>query len=238
NKVQLDQPPIVIGKGAMGEVYLATYRNETVVVKKSQRDMDILLKEYSNYAKLENHYNILKFYGVMRDSRHSFSLVLEYAQNGNLSSYLKTHTTTFSFKARVCRDIALGLMHCHNNNVLHFDLKPENILLDANLIPKLADFGISKTKSQMILDHGKAGGTLNYVAPERVCRDSKMREYFEKFPKLSDIYSFGLILWSVAKDGGHPYEGLDNEQIKEHKRNPTSMIELLRKLPQDTPEDY
>ncbi|PWU05528.1 MAG: hypothetical protein C5B43_03245 [Verrucomicrobia bacterium] len=140
-----------------------------------------LLKEYSNYFKLQDNNNILKFYGVIRDDQYSISLVLEYATNGNLSSYLKTHTIGWCFKAKVCRDIALGLMHCHDNNVLHFDLKPENILLDKDLVPKLADFGISKTKSQMVLDNGKAGGTINYVAPERVSGDCKMREFFYKY---------------------------------------------------------
>ncbi|RIA93658.1 kinase-like domain-containing protein [Glomus cerebriforme] len=188
-KVMMSTPPHIIGRGAMGEVYLATYQEETVVVKKSQRGVidNTLLQEYSNYFKLQNHRNILKFYGVIkdtgdiRDGRYSFSLVLEYAPNGNLSSYLKTNTVTWSFKAKVCRDIALGLMHCHDNNVLHFDLKPENVLLDKDLVPKLADFGISKSKSQMILDNGKAGGTMNYVAPERVCRDMKMRGFFDKY---------------------------------------------------------
>ncbi|RIB01946.1 kinase-like domain-containing protein [Gigaspora rosea] len=152
--------------------------------------MDLLLKEYSNYLKLRNHTNVLKFYGVIRDDKYTFSLVLEYASNGNLSSYLKTHTVDWNFKSRVCRDIALGLMHCHENNVLHFDLKPENILLDKNLIPKLADFGISKTKSRMVLDNGKAGGTLNYVAPERVSRDLKMRELFEKYVFFNFFFNF------------------------------------------------
>ncbi|CAG8669113.1 25522_t:CDS:2, partial [Racocetra persica] len=238
SKVTLSQPPVAIGRGAMGEVYLATFQNKLVVVKKSHRDMDLLLKEYSNYLKLRNHNNILKFYGVIRDDKYTFSLVLEYASNGNLSSYLKTHTVDWKFKAGVCRDIAMGLMHCHDNNVLHFDLKPENILLDKSLIPKLADFGISKTKSRMVLDNGKAGGTLNYVAPERVCRDLKMRELFENHPKLSDIYSYGLILWSVAKDGEHPYEGMDDDEIKEQKRNQDSMLLLIKQLPNTTPSEY
>ncbi|CAG8672311.1 25999_t:CDS:2 [Dentiscutata erythropus] len=238
SKVTLSQPPVAIGRGAMGEVFLASFQNKPVVVKKSQRDMDLLLKEYSNYLKLRNHTNIIRFYGVTRDDKYTFSLVLEYASNGNLSSYLKTHTVDWNFKARVCRDIALGLMHCHDNNVLHFDLKPENVLLDKNLIPKLADFGISKTKSRMVLDNGKAGGTLNYVAPERVCRDLKMRELFENHPKLSDIYSYGLILWSVGNDGEHPFDGMDDDEIKEHKRSPNSMYRLIKQLPNNTPSNY
>ncbi|KAG9295906.1 hypothetical protein G9A89_006645 [Geosiphon pyriformis] len=238
-KVSFSSPPLVIGRGAMGEVFLAKYQGKEVVIKKSQRDdVDVALKEYNNYSKLQKHENILKFYGVLRDGRHSFCLVLEYAPNGNLSSYLKTHTVNWDWKAKVCRDIALGLMHCHENNVLHFDLKPENVLLNIDCVPKLADFGVSKTKSQMVLDNNKAGGTLNYVAPERVCRDEKMRGFFERFPKLSDVYSYGLILWSVANDGEHPYDGLDDDEIKDAKRSFQSSIHLMKQLPKDAPEVY
>ena len=35
NKVTLPRPPLVIGKGVMGEVYLATFQGKMVVVKKS-----------------------------------------------------------------------------------------------------------------------------------------------------------------------------------------------------------
>ncbi|CAG8481850.1 9840_t:CDS:2 [Ambispora leptoticha] len=237
DKIQLSSPPIVIGRGAMGEVYLGTFQGKQVVIKKSLCEIDVR-KEYNNYFRLQNHPNLLKFYGVVREDRHTFSLVLEYAPNGNLSNYLKVNTVTWEWKAKVCRDIALGLIHCHNLNVVHFDLKPENVLLSANCVPKLADFGVSKTKSRMELDNNKAGGTLNYVAPERVCREEKMRAFFERFPKLSDVYSYGLILWSVAKDGDHPYDGMDDDEIREEKRSPQSSLRLMNQLPKTTPEGF
>jgi serine/threonine protein kinase len=40
-----------------------------------------------------------------------------------------------------------GLQYLHKgleNPMLHLDLKPGNILLDQNMVPKLADFGLSK----------------------------------------------------------------------------------------------
>ncbi|CAG8480983.1 10353_t:CDS:2 [Ambispora leptoticha] len=233
----MSSPPVMIGSGAMSEVYLGTYQGKKVVIKKSQRDID-LSEEYQIYSKLKDHTNILKFYGVVREDRHIYSLVLEYAPNGNLSSYLKVNTVKWEWKAKVCRDIALGLMHCHDKNVLHLDLKPENVLLSASCEPKLADFGVSKTRTQLVLDNNKAGGTLNYVAPERICCEKRMQAFFENFPKLSDIYSYGLILWSVAKDGEHPYDDLDDDEIRAKKRSPESSLRLTEQLPNTTPEAF
>jgi len=37
-----------------------------------------------------------------------------------------------------------GLWYLHRNHIVHLDLKPDNILLDDNMVPKIADFGLSK----------------------------------------------------------------------------------------------
>ncbi|CAB5209026.1 unnamed protein product [Rhizophagus irregularis] len=64
-------------------------------------------------------------------------------------------------------------------------------LIQPRFGPKL----VFQKQSQMILDNGKAGGTINYVASERVCRDIKMRDFFD--------------------NGEHLYESVDDEDIKE-----------------------
>jgi serine/threonine protein kinase len=45
--------------------------------------------------------------------------------------------------------ICHGLHYLHeewkpNNPIIHRDLKPANILLDCNMVPKIADFGLSR----------------------------------------------------------------------------------------------
>lgn len=47
SKVTMSHPPLVIGRGAMGEVYLATYQGKTVVVKKSQVGLKRNKSKYS-----------------------------------------------------------------------------------------------------------------------------------------------------------------------------------------------
>jgi serine/threonine protein kinase len=47
---------------------------------------------------------------------------------------------------KIMKGICEGLKHIHelDEPLLHLDLKPANILLDENMVPKLADFGLSK----------------------------------------------------------------------------------------------
>ena len=48
---------------------------------------------------------------------------------------------------KIIRGISRGLLYLHEDSpltVIHLDIKPSNILLDANMIPKISDFGLAK----------------------------------------------------------------------------------------------
>ena len=51
-------------------------------------------------------------------------------------------------RLRIIKGICEGLNYLHGNTlggpIFHLDLKPENILLDKNMMPKIADFGLSR----------------------------------------------------------------------------------------------
>lgn len=45
---------------------------------------------------------------------------------------------------QIIKGICQGLNYLHEKKIVHLDLKPANILLDYCMVPKIADFGVSK----------------------------------------------------------------------------------------------
>jgi serine/threonine protein kinase len=127
------------------------------------------------------------------------ALVYEYLSNGSLEDRLtcanSTPPLTWQTRTRIIGEICLALIFLHSNKpqlVVHGDLKPENILLDANLVSKLSDFGISRllkqpdTNTTAFFQTTRPAGTFSYIDPEYLSTGILT-------PK-SDIYSFGIII--------------------------------------------
>jgi serine/threonine protein kinase len=56
------------------------------------------------------------------------------------------HELNWSISFKIIQGICQGLQFLHElqRPIIHMDLKPGNILLDDNLMPKIADFGLSR----------------------------------------------------------------------------------------------
>lgn len=89
--------------------------------------------------------------------------------------------------------VAEGLVYLHQElKVINRDVKTENILLDADLVPKLTDFGLATpitvnengVEQQSEIDLMK--GTMGFIAPES--------EQFRLVSTKSDVYSYGVLL--------------------------------------------
>ncbi len=89
------------------------------------------------------------------------------------------------------KQILSALSHVHEKGIVHSDIKPQNIVIVGSGNVKLMDFGISKTLSNQTNEiSDTAVGTVQYVSPEQA--EGKPLDY------LSDLYSFGVMLYEMA----------------------------------------
>ena len=92
-------------------------------------------------------------------------------------------------------EMAAGLAAAHEVGVLHRDIKPSNVLLEWSGRPMLLDFNLSSDLDERA---DRIGGTLAYMAPERIAALLAGKAASESLldPR-SDLYSLGVLLYEL-----------------------------------------
>ena len=131
-------------------------------------------------------------------------IVMQYANYGNLLSYLEQNTNKLTWKMKLgcLKDIAFRLQIIHESNLIHCDLHGGNIILskaenrDLLTKPFICDLGLSRSVHLLTSDVPTVQGVLPYIAPEVL--------HTHRFTQASDIYAFGIIMYLIAT-GEPPY---------------------------------
>ncbi|MFH0903235.1 MAG: protein kinase [Pseudomonadota bacterium] len=141
----------LIGRGGMGEVYLARdirlgRRVALKVIRRRLAGMqgmdDRFLREAQITASL-NHPHIVTVYAV-GEHRGNPYLALEYVEGQTLRQRMDEAHPALKESMRIGLAIAQALAEAHCNKVLHRDLKPENVLLAKDGRLRVLDLGLAK----------------------------------------------------------------------------------------------
>ncbi|CAI0471238.1 unnamed protein product [Linum tenue] len=196
-------PANKIGGGGFGVVYKGTLRDGTtqVAIKTLSAESKQGTDEFKAEIRLianTRHPNLVQLIGCCVEDGHRI-LVYEYLENNSLATALlgskgKHRAMDWPTRVAICLGTATGLAFLHEEvepSIVHRDIKASNILLDANLQPKIGDFGLAKLFPDNVTHVStRVAGTMGYLAPEYA--------QLGKLTKKADVYSYGVLLLEIV----------------------------------------
>ena len=201
-----------IGNGAFGKVWKVIHINtkkEYCIKILNKRDIieQKLIKQLNKELSIMyeiNHPHSIKLVNHFEDDKKIY-MIMEYANNGNLFSYMKKNKLNNETIIQFLRETISIVKYLHSLNIIHRDIKPENLLLDNNFRIKLCDYGWATHYNNN--EHiNTFCGTPEYVAPEII----KKEFYDEKI----DIWSIGVLLFEMICNYSPFSDKNNNERFK------------------------
>lgn len=215
-----------IGRGAMGQVYLARdkkFETRRVAVKTVRQDIlssedlqegeaIVRFEREAQAAASIQHPNTVSVTDFGETNEGIFYLVMEYVEGETLHKLLRREGTLPVKRAvRLLRQIADGVDAAHELNILHRDLKPANIFImkgkGGDGFIKVGDFGLAKIVNQTITDTASNAtpssrgiiGTPEFMSPEQMQPEVGV-------DKRADLYALGTIAYLML-GGKTPFTG-------------------------------
>lgn len=197
----------LIGEGGMAQVYKAecSILCRTVAIKilrpqyASDAEFVERFRREARAAASLSHPNIVSIYDVGQEDGMDY-IVMEYLPGCTLKQIIKDEAPLSIERAlEITRQIAEGLNHAHQRNIVHRDIKPHNILVTPDGHIKVTDFGIARAISAGSLTQaGEVMGSVQYSSPEQAKG--------EPVGPQSDLYSLGCVLYELLT-GVVPFKG-------------------------------
>lgn len=207
----------LIGRGGMGEVYLAHDQrlNRKVALKflpaSSIQDSDRLsrFEHEARAASALNHPNILTIYEI--EEINSVHLIAtEFVEGETLRQRLSLSSISLSEALNIAIQVADAISAAHKAGIIHRDIKPENIMIRPDGYVKVLDFGLAKLVESTETPSAEAPtrkvqtgsglilGTVGYMSPEQARGQT--------IDARSDIFSLGAVIYEMIA-GQKPFDG-------------------------------
>ena len=187
--------------------------------------VDIFIDEIKIMSNLDPHLNLVNMIGSCTCeyiARGELWLLLEFCTHGDLKKFLIENQPSLLLDSGESPlntrclllwiyGIAQGMQYLAKHKIMHGDLAARNILLSEDpfqskfLLPKIADFGLSKK----FHDNVRYNKELRPYVPWKWMAIEFLTKDF--FTLKSDVWSFAVVVWEILTFGREPYV---NEKIE------------------------
>ena len=228
----------VLGRGAMGVVYLAKdpVLDRKVAVKVIQLHPGLDEKDVSELkqrfevearaaAKMSHPSLVTIFDAGLQDE--SLYLAMEYIRGEALDSVIASdRILTYKETADILIQLGGGLDFAHERGIVHRDIKPANILINRRGQPKITDFGVAREATSNLTTTGTIIGTPAYMSPEQITG--------HKVSGASDQFSLAVMVYEMLT-GRKPFfgEGATTIMYKIVHEDPEHLNNIRKTLPAD-----
>jgi serine/threonine protein kinase/WD40 repeat protein len=228
----------MLGRGGMGEVWLATdeqiQRDVAIkllpVVRANNQNYLRLFEYEARAAASLEHPNILPVHDFGEQTRENGELttylVMPYITGGTLRERMRQRQLSVQEALNYIKQAAQAIDYAHSRQVLHRDIKPANMLLDHSWL-LLTDFGLAKLQSSTTYhtQTNAGAGTPVYMAPEQAQGHAEAA---------SDQYSLVVIAYQLFC-GQLPFQGQTSFDIlvKQIHETPPAPRTINENIPQE-----
>jgi len=237
----------LLGKGGMGEVYLAQDKRlgRKVALKVLPASVT---KDASRLHRFEqearatsalNHPNILTIFEIGEaDDRHY--IATEFIEGETVGQRIAIGPLKLGETLNIAEQITSALSAAHGAGIVHRDIKPENIMIRRDGIVKVLDFGLAKlaqtrssrsgpedsTRALVKTRTGVVMGTVAYMSPEQARGLS--------LDARTDIWSLGVVIYQMLT-GSSPFPGATNSDtlVSILEREPRSLKSFSPDIPEE-----
>lgn len=216
----------LLGRGAMGEVYVAQdSRNDKRVALKvlpssllSRPSLRHRLYEEGLLAASLQHPNICTIFEIGEADGRPF-VAMEYVEGESLRAFQRTHEINTSVFLELAIQLADALREAHGRGIVHRDFTGANIVVTASGRVKILDFGLAtglhavtpsedpdstRRKIASVSDGPREMGAPEYASPEQVTS--------RRVDARSDLFSLGVVLHELLT-GRLPFVGDNRTEL-------------------------